>query len=386
MKIVINAFSARVGGGKTYLTNLLSELPADPDLEIHLFAQPDLPFPADSRIRRIATAWPVTNPLLRTFWERFALPGYLRRVKADVLFCPGGVVATRAPEGCRTATMFRNMLPFDPAARGRLGWSLQRLRNHILRPVALRSMAHADLTIFISDYARRVVEQLTHIPNPVTIPHGVAPAFRTFDRDVPRPAGAGGGEYLLYVSRFDVYKHHHEVVEAYAALPASVRADIRLLFAGETESREYERVHSLVESLGLQRQVIFLGPIPYGELPGFYRHAKAVLFASSCENCPNILLEALGAGRPLLSSDVMPMPEFGGPGIAYFSPFASSSIRDTLERVLTEPDFAAAAAKAAAERSLAYDWHDTASATWAHLRALGSGRAQISVAEPSDGL
>ena len=374
MKIVINAYSARVGGGKTYLINLLGNLPADPELEIHLFAHPSLNLAEDSRIRRVSTTWPVTNPLLRTIWERLALPAYLRRVGADVLFCPGGVVATRAPAGCRVATMFRNMLPFDLRARQRLGWGLQRLRNHILRFAMLRSMAHADLTIFISDYARAVVEKLIHIPHPVTIPHGVAAAFRTFDREVPLPERAGEGEYILYVSRFDVYKHHREVVDAYAALPASARRGIRLLFAGEHDSNEFLRVRAHVAALGLQDRVIFLGSIPYGELPGFYRHARIILFASSCENCPNILLEALGAGRPLASSNVMPMPEFGGPGISYFSPFDPASIRSALGSMLTQPAIAEEVAEAAAERSRAYDWHKTASATWAQLLALRGSR------------
>lgn len=377
MKIVINAMSARLGGGRTYLINLLAHLPTQADLEILVFAPDDLALPADPRVRRVRTAWPTTNPLLRALWERFALPSCLRRVGARVLFCPGGVVATRAPAGCRVATMFRNMIPFDPSLMRRLPWGWQRLRNLILRRVMLRSLAQAHLSIFVSDHARALIEQLAHIPNPVTIPHGIADAFRTADHPLPRPREAPAGEYLLYVSRFDVYKHHREVVRAFAALPASSRDSLRLVFLGETNMPEAAPVAELVHRLGLDERVLMPGAVPYSSLPAWYQHATLIVFASSCENCPNILLEALGAGRPVLSSDVMPMPEFGGPGLVYFSPTDPNSLTVALRGILESPDTARRVAMAAGERSGRYEWSRTAAETWGHVLALASAQPDV---------
>ena len=377
MKIVINALSARIGGGRTYLTNLLENLPAAPGLEVHLFTHPEVKIAPDPRIRIFHGSWFGTNPLLRTVWERLFLPAYLRRVHADILFCPGGLIGTTAPRGCRTATMFRNMLPFDPAARKRIGWGPQRLRNWLLRRLMLRSMSKADLTIFVSGHARRLIESMVRIPNPVTIPHGMASIFRTFDREVARPWAAGDEDYLLYVSRFEPYKHHREVVQAFALLPDALRNDVRLVLVGETYPPEAKRVQRLTRELGIADRVTFVGATPYEEIPAFYRHAKAIVFASSCENCPNILLEALGAGRPLLSSNIMPMPEFGGPDIAYFAPDDPEEICGQMQRALTDEAFAARLSAASAERSLRYNWKDTAGATWAELLKLaGEGASQ----------
>lgn len=368
--IVCNALSARIGGGQTYVTNLLARLPADPELRVHLFAQGDLEIARDPRIVRVETKWPVRNPIRRTIWERLALPGYLRQVRADVLFCPGGVVATRAPRECRTATMFRNMMPFDPAAYGRFPWGLARLRTAILRRVMLRSMRRADLTIFISEFARRFIEQLADIPHAVTIPHGISRAFRTADDTVARPRAAGDEPYLLYVSRFEPYKHHREVVEAYALLPEALQQRFRLLLVGTTDFAEADIVRAMITRMGLTRNVLMLGGVPYRDLPAFYRHAAAILFASSCENCPNILLESLASGQPVLSSDVMPMPEFGGGGIEYFSPYEPEEIRDGLVRVLTDPEHAARVAAAGLAQAGNYDWDWTARTTWSELLRL----------------
>ena len=361
---MINAFSAKLGGGKTYLHNLLSRLPEGADLDIRIFCQDDLPLPLDPRIRRELLRWPTNNLLLRTLWEKIALPRYLAANKADLLFCPGGVVATKVPKQVKVVTMFRNMIPFDDKLVRAMPWGQMRLRNFILKRVMLKSMAGADLTIFISDHARKVIEALTPIPNPLTIPHGISDKFRE-GADTPlRPAGAPSERYILYVSRFDVYKHHDVVVEGFAALPPELRQQYRMVFLGETNLPPFKPLRERIIALGLDDAVIIVGAVPYDSLPAWYAYADAILFASSCENCPNILLESLGAGRPVLSSDVMPMPEFGGPGLAYFSPFDPQSIAKSLRETLESPKRAAAIANAARERSLHYDWTNTAQKTW----------------------
>lgn len=370
MKIVINAYSARQGGGQTYLINLLQHLPEQNPPQIEVFAPRSLQLPEHPCIRRVHASWPTENPLLRAVWERWLLPRYLKRTGADVLFCPGGLVATRAPKSCRVVTMFRNMTPFDDSALRRMSWGLQRIRNHMLRGLMLRSMHEADLTIFISDFARGVIEAITSIPNPVTIPHGISEAFRSGGNVLPRPAIAGDGPYLLYVSKMDSYKHHEEVVRGYAQLSEEVRARCRLVLAGEADSADADRLRRIIAELRLGNRVVICGAVNYRELPALYQNAEANLFASSCENCPNILLEALAAGRPVLSSNVDPMPEFGGQEIGYFSPFDPASIAQAMRRVLEEPETATRWATAARERSVKYDWKLTARETWNAIRRL----------------
>src|SRR5690606_21915599 len=70
----------------------------------------------------------------------------------------------------------------------------------------------------------------------------------------------------------------------------------------------------------------YLGPIDYNKLPNIYQNARALIFASSCECCPNILLEKLASGKPVFSSSIQPMPEFGSDAVIYFDPYASEDL------------------------------------------------------------
>jgi hypothetical protein len=77
MKIVINAYSARQGGGQTYLINLLRHLPEHDAPLVEVFAPTRLQLPEHPNIRRVRAGWPCSNPLLRAVWYSFVcLPEY----------------------------------------------------------------------------------------------------------------------------------------------------------------------------------------------------------------------------------------------------------------------------------------------------------------------
>ena len=51
------------------------------------------------------------------------------------------------------------------------------------------------------------------------------------------------------------------------------------------------------------------GEVPHRDLPEHLFRADLFVFASSCENLPNIVIEAMAAGLPIASSRRPPMPE-----------------------------------------------------------------------------
>lgn len=369
MKVLIDALSARQGGGQTYLLNLLTRLPAD--AKIYLLAPREVGEKlAGANVQVLEQR--STHPLARTLWEKLFLRGRAAALGASVLFFPGGVVASGAPAGCRTVTMFRNVIPFDPAARAKypLGW--QRVRNWLLERVLLRSMLDADLVIFLSDYARGLIEKRAGrtLAHAVTIPHGVSAAFRA--QATARPAWLPPGPYLLYVSSFEHYKAQLEVVRAFARVVAEWREPLSLVLVGPDNTSYASRVREEIRRLGIAGAVAITGNQSYADLPAAHHHALAVVFASEAENCPNSLLEAMAAGKAIACSSRPPMPEFGADAVAYFDPADDAELAALLLRLLREPDFRARLADAAARRSQRYNWDQTARATWEAIRRLAA--------------
>ncbi|HAM37865.1 MAG TPA: hypothetical protein DCP53_00470 [Elusimicrobia bacterium] len=373
MKIVINAYSARRGGGQTYLTNLLKNIDSNPRLEVYIFADESQYIPNHPNIKKIKTNWSTCNPFFRTIWEKFILPIFLKKIKADVLFCPGGLVNTRVPVGCKIVTMFRNMIPFDIEQRKKYPFGYMRFRNWLLEKLFLKSMLKADLVIFISEYAKKVIENRIPIKlkKTVLIPHGINEEFKVSDRtNMIRPNQLPKEDYILYVSLFDVYKNQIEVVQAYNLLKERRKTFEKLVFVGFNDTQYGERVKKEILRLGLKNDIILLGNIDYKDLPSIYKFAKINIFASECENCPNILLEAMGAGRPLVVSNKPPMPEFGGDSAIYFNPRSPEDLCNKIFTIIDKPGELNGLSKKVFERSLLYDWKETSRKTWEALKSL----------------
>lgn len=374
MKLFINALSARMGGGQTYLVNLLRHPPDPARMHLYIYAPFSLTLPRHPAVTRLRTAWPTGNPVLRTLWEKTVLPKVLRQAGADVLFCPGGVVATRAPRGCRTATMFRNMIPFDPVQRRRYPPGYQRLRNRILHRVMLESMLRADRVIFISEHARRVIEKAAgrRLRRAVVIPHGVNEMFHDAPKDPRERFGWLPDEYLLYVSTIDHYKAQVEVVQAYARLCAMRPTKEKLLLVGHETPGYGRRVRREISRLGLEGRVRLTGPVAYSEMPILYHRAKLHIFASESENCPNILLEAMAAGGAILASNRPPMPEFAGDAVIYFDPSRPAQLAARLAGLIDDADGRSRLGAKARARVARYDWRLTARRTWEAFYPLSS--------------
>jgi len=373
MKILINAFSARQGGGQTYLINLLQAVPPERRADIGLLLPDGFALPGNcAGFVRLPTPRRMENPFLRAAWERIALPRLLRRLDVRVLFCPGGVVGTRPPSGCRVVTMFRNMIPFDREQRRRYPLGYMRVRNWLLERVMLRSMLRADLVIFISEFARQVIESAAGRPlaHAVVIPHGVNEAFRRRSIIPPRPAWLPREEYFLYVSTLDVYKAQVQVVQGFAKYRALVGNRHKLVLIGPENPRYGRRVRAEIARLGLQHDVIVLGKVPYDELPAAYQHAYLNIFASESENCPNILLECLAAGRPIVCSSRPPMPEFAKDAVEYFDPACPDELGALLARLARTPERCEQLAQRALRRGQDFDWSSSARKTWAAIHAL----------------
>ena len=374
MNVMINALSARLGGGQTYLRNVLERTPERTDLCIYILCDDSLRLPSGrSNIHRVKPRWPTKQPLSRTIWEYLWLPGLLRRLDIDVLFCPGGLLSRWLPVSCKTITMFRNMLPFVPNLHARYSWSWARLRLWILAKILLGSIQRADHAIFISEHGRQVIEGLTPTPLKGTsvIYHGLGERFKTSDREgMDPPVVAAGTEYLAYVSIFDYYKNQVEVVRAFDLVKRSRPTREKLLLVGPDHSPYSALVRREIRDLGLDGDVVVTGSVPYEDLPGLYAHAKLNIFASDCENCPNVMLEAMGSGRPLLASAKPPMPEFGGDAVLYFNPANPEDIAAKILEVIDDPQRQRQLGALAAERAENFSWRETTRQTWAVIETL----------------
>lgn len=373
MKLLINGLSARLGGGQTYLYQLLRHLPAQ--WQITLISSGGLMqehIPA--QVRHI-TLPALVNPFRRAWWERTKLPAFAEERGCEVIFNPACLLPPMHSTKLKTAVTFQNMLPFDAAQRRAYPlFSYRYLRDRLLERGLMSAMKRADLVIFISQFAHDFIVQQKHIQprHSVVIPHGIEERFFTAT-DLPHDSALQNAPYFLYVSYLDYYKCQREVVQAYAALRAKHKLQQKLVLVGTGYERYVSLVKQDIQALGLQNEVILLGNVPHETLPALYQNATLNLFASTCENCPNILLEIMASGATALVSNYEPMPEVAGDTVTYFDPRNHQKFITTWESAIQSINAAKTNAARAKERAGNHRWESAIAHTSQALQSLVSG-------------
>lgn len=376
--ILLSALSARRGGGLTYIRNIVGQFPREPANRLTILsAQPIEGLPDHPNIEwQPAPGWtvrPISRVLLGMIYFRFFWP---RRHDFDAVFYAGGSFDLALPKGPKRVVIFQNMLPFDPKERRRypLGWIRSRL--WFLQFIQGNAMRTGDLVVFISDYARGAIDAVIskRRGSSVVIPHGATRTNAPLD---PAILALLPERFVLYLSILDVYKAQVEAVEAWAELRKSRPTNEKLVLAGPEFPPYGRRVRDTIKRLGLEGEVILTGPVRHDQVSDLARRASLNLFLSSCENCPSILLELMLVGRPLVVSDIEPMPELGGPGLVYVDPYDPAATARAIAGLLDDPERSAAVGHAAAEGSKLYTWERAGKRTWsAIIQCIGRAPRQ----------
>ena len=86
-------------------------------------------------------------------------------------------------------------------------------------------------------------------------------------------------------------------------------------------------------------QFASLGHVSAADLVRTYQESDVVMFASTYEGFGLPILEAQAVGRPVITSQLLSMPEVAGSGACFVDPHQVGSIRQGVLRVLADADY-----------------------------------------------
>jgi len=386
----IDAANLLQGGGRTHLIELLRA--ADP--QAHGFSR--VVVWGSSQTLKLLEDRPwlckLTPTALdgglfqRAAWQMLVIDLAVRQQECDLLWVPGGSYVG----GFRPVVlMSQNLLPFAPQELLRYGATPRTAKLAMLSFVQGWSFSRSNGVIFLTRHAQDVVQEtVSTLPASVAvIPHGLSERFLEPPRpQLPIDAYRHPAEpfRILYVSIVDQYKHQWHVVEAVARLRRLSGWNLSLDLVGPAYPSALRRLQRTMRAQDPDSTWLsYLGPVPYDQLDIIYRRSQLALWASSCEAFGLILLEAMGAGLPVASSDSPPMREILAETGLYFDPEDFVSIGTTLQRLIAAPELRTSLAAAAFKRARSFSWQTCADATFAFLASVyrSSSKHQLSATE-----
>ena len=269
------------------------------------------------------------------WWQAVDLKKEVKHYKCDILF------TTDASTLCRFSPMIimsQDMLSYEPGIMKNFGYGLARLRLIIILFVQNFAFRHADGVIFLTNYASRVIQKSCGKLRKVKIiPHGVDLEFKKIINQ-NWPSKKNEIIRCLYVSPVWPFKNQINVVKAIEKLRNQGHLiSLDLIGGGAKESiKKLKKQISLSDPEGLF--IKYHGSLQHDQIPKYIARANIFVFASSCENLPVTLLEAMAVGLPIACSDRGPMPEVLGEGGLYFDPNDVTSIATSINEIIHKSD------------------------------------------------
>lgn len=370
IRVGIDAINLHQGGGMTHILNILnSYIPEEHNVEkITIWAKSEVldKIPEFSWLDKKTNAFINKGLLIRYLWIFFySKVEFLN--SCDILFSPGGLYFG----GFKPfVSMSRNMLLFDKRERKRLK-VLLRLKILMSKYFQITSFKKASGIIFISNYSYNVITNELNLNDKykTIVYHGVSDKFR-MNPSLRSPLQENQKIKILYVSHIYEYKHPWNVVESVKILNDE-GYDVDLDIIGGGDESAIAKLYKTIKKCDPNNTHInYLGIKHYNDINQSYKDATIFVYASTCENMPNILIEAMSSGLPIACSKSAPMPEFLKDAGVYFDAEKVEEIVASLERLINSAELRICLSKKSYDYSMIYNWSDTSKRTFDFIESV----------------
>ncbi len=225
-----------------------------------------------------------------------------------------------------------------------------------------RILKRADGLIAVSEATRADAIRILKLPPQRirVIHHGVAGQFFDVTEEDAAAVRARLGlarPYVLFVGTIEPRKNVGMLLNAYAALPASLRAEFDLVLAGPPGWGQQETMARLRAASGGIR---YLGYVAEHDLPGLFAGATAFAYASLYEGFGFPVVQAMAAGTPVITSCISALPEVAGGAAILVDPQSEAALREALEQLLTSPSTRDRLVRAGRGNAQRFSWPECA--------------------------
>ncbi len=212
----------------------------------------------------------------------------------------------------KSISIFQNMLPFSYKELEKYNFSIFKFKMIILKKLLRYSFTKAIGIIFLSKFARdKILKKRKNVKHKV-INHGIE--ITSFSQKKNKK-----NIKLVYVSNTDPYKNHIFLINGINKL--SLKNKVSIYFIGEKgycHNEVSERINTFNKT-NRNIKIIFSGPKKFRFLREIYAKSDGMIFASTCENFPNIILEGMSYKLPILCPNIRPLNEIIGKNDFYYN-------------------------------------------------------------------
>lgn len=372
MKILINIGTNPSGGGAIHIIELLRNFEnLDTAIKTIILLGPKSFL---DKIENKPYLIKKTNILLnggpfKKFLWRFIFSKYFINEDIDLIFSPFGDYYNKK---YLCLSMSQNMLFYETNETN--GFPiLYRLKFILMGMFQLHNFNNSKNVIFLSNYACNfILEKKISLSSYRIINHGISENFKLKPRKQKEyiECSIKNKFKILFVSSIFPYKNLDTLLESFIEVIKEF-SNIELIIIGEIFFKnEQDKYLKLFSSVDLRNNIVYKGHVPHEDIVHYYHTSDLFIFSSTCENMPNILIEAMTSGLPILCSNKDPMNEFILDGAFFYDPKDVNDTTRQLKHAILNTNLRTIKSNLSYEYSLKYSWKNCASNTFNYIEYL----------------
>ncbi len=287
----------------------------------------------------------------RLLWTQFKLPQIYKKLNAKLLYSP--VPEMPLYTQCNSVIMVHDLIPL-------------RFPN-----------PKSPLTLYFRYYLPQVLNQATHIIcNSVATARDISEYFQISASKITpillaynhrhfcplkSEKQTNNQPYFLYIGRHDPHKNLSRIIQSFAAIPNY--QNYQLWLVGSPDNRYTPQLKLQAKELNIINQIKFLDYISYQELPNIINNAIALIFPSLWEGFGFPVLEAMGCGTPVITSNLSSLPEVAGDAAILINPYNTGEITDAMKEISTNNLLREKLSQQSLQQASKFSWEKTGKAT-----------------------
>ena len=172
--------------------------------------------------------------------------------------------------------------------------------------------------------------------------------------------------YVLYLGGYTLHKNVTTLLKAYTFAAQGLGPDYPLLLVGKKPdkvSAQFPDYDELINTLGLEQHVRWIGYVDEADKPAIYREAMSFVFPSRYEGFGLPPLEAMACDTPVVTTTAPGISEVVGDAAVAVDPDDARQMGGAIIATVIQDNFAAELRQKGRERVQQFTWQKTATET-----------------------